>query len=495
MRNLFTFLCLSFIYLNSFSQEPSWTNIDERKLKFPSSMYLTGFYSSPYDKGKPETEQLKVLLDYAKTDIVENISVAITSETNVRTEQTSKSFSQTLTAQSKSKAVAELTGLKTETYVDPKRKNVYAFAFIKRSEVIDFYKAKIADLTIKVTTLLDEAAQSKTQSKEKAWQKYQLCAPVFREMEEANAILLGMQKSNNAAELYALEQRARKGLDEIESSSPTSVDDAAFTLANALKAQLTNGKPIQVFPLSYQDSRMLSPFSARLLQSMQSKLPAAGIIIDASKSAQQVLEGTYWKEGTDLRLIITCRELSGNILASAEVRLPISAIDASGVSYLPENFEEASVRQKVFTKDEIVDGGLHVDLWTNKGSDNLIFYENDEMKLFVRVNHECYLRFIYYMADGSKVLLMDDYYISSDKVNKPIELPESFTCAEPFGVENLQANAQTTQFDKLNTTLKDGYQFINDDNASIQVKTRGFKKKENTDLKAEKRLTFTTMKK
>lgn len=89
---------------------------------------------------------------------------------------------------------------------------------------------------------------------------------------------------------------------------------------------------------------------------------------------------------------------------------------------------------------------------------------------------------------------MDDYYIGSDKVNKPIEIPETFTCSAPFGVENLQLNAQTIPFEKLNITVSDGYNYIQDDNSTIQIKTRGFKRQENNILKAERRLIITTLK-
>lgn len=131
---------------------------------------------------------------------------------------------------------------------------------------------------------------------------------------------------------------------------------------------------------------------------------------------------------------------------------------------------------KAFKTDELTGGGFLAEIWTNKGDENLIYTEGEKLKLYVRINRESYIRVIYHMADGSKVLMVDNYYVGSDKVNTVYELPFEFECAEPFGVETLQLNAQTKAFDALNTTQQYGYDFISEKLNDILVNTRGFKK-------------------
>jgi hypothetical protein len=97
------------------------------------------------------------------------------------------------------------------------------------------------------------------------------------------------------------------------------------------------------------------------------------------------------------------------------------------------------------------------------------------------------------MNDGSQVLFVDNYYISSDKVNMVYELPYEFECSAPFGVETIQLNAQSVPFKKLNTRVEDGFEFVVDDLPVILANSRGFKKINDETLKAEKRLTLTTM--
>ena len=208
-----------------------------------------------------------------------------------------------------------------------------------------------------------------------------------------------------------------------------------------------------------------------------------------------VLTGTFWKETNEVKLIATLKDLNGKIVATAEAFIPNSYFETNKINYLPENFEQAYSKMRAFGLNEMIKGDLNVEIWTNKGDDNLLYTEGEKLKFFVRTNKECYLRFIYHLADGQSVLLLDNYYIAENMTNKVVEIPFEFECSEPYGVETLQANAQTVEFPKLATTKTDGYDFINDNLNEVLLNTRGFKKVVSNDVqKAEKRLIFTTMK-
>lgn len=208
-----------------------------------------------------------------------------------------------------------------------------------------------------------------------------------------------------------------------------------------------------------------------------------------------MLSGTYWEEGDFLKFISVLKDLNtSKTMASAENRIPKSWLQANKIELKPENFEEALLRQKVMTKDEIIGGGLLLNVWTNKGDDNLLFTEGEIMKLSVRVNHECYLRFIYYFADGTKTLLEDNYYISSDLVNKVVTLPTDYKCFPPFGAETLQVVAQNERFEPLEIKEENGYKIIVKNTQEVVNTIRGFKKDSDQKLFAEKRLTISTIK-
>jgi hypothetical protein len=286
---------------------------------------------------------------------------------------------------------------------------------------------------------------------------------------------------------------------EANRGSANTLDDACFFIARGLTLQTGKvSSPVRVSAISFQDTRMGSELSNRIHQSLTSRLVSTAgynVIPTGPASDGFLLTGTYWKDSGEIKLIATLREDNGRILATAEAILPMEWITKNNIRYLPENFEDAYARMRVFDKDEIVKGDLNVEIWTNKGDDNLIFTEGEKLKFYVRTNKECYIRFIYHLADNQSVLLLDNHYIASNMVNRVVEIPDEFECAEPFGVETLQVNAQTKPFDHLNVRNQDGYDFISESLNEVIAGTRGIKKvTPETVEKAEKRIVFTTLK-
>jgi hypothetical protein len=150
-------------------------------------------------------------------------------------------------------------------------------------------------------------------------------------------------------------------------------------------------------------------------------------------------------------------------------------------------------KQPSNTTAENTNQGFIIDIRTNKGQDNVLYSEGEEARFEVQSNRSCYLRFIYLMADGTQVLLLDNYYLSGDKANQWFQIPYTFECAEPFGLETLQLNASTEKFDPLLTHQQSGYTFIQGSLEDSLLITRGLKKKKGV-LTAEKSLSIITRK-
>jgi hypothetical protein len=160
----------------------------------------------------------------------------------------------------------------------------------------------------------------------------------------------------------------------------------------------------------------------------------------------------------------------------------------------PANYKAALADQKVFSRDEIAGGGLTLEAWTNKQTQGNLFTGGEAMKVLVRVNMPCYLRFIYHMADGKRVLLLDEYFMDASKVNVAYEIPQEFECAAPFGGEVLQLLARTGKFESIRTQQVDGYDYLQDELKNVVAGLRGMKAAKSKILQAEQRIVVTTMK-
>ena len=495
-------LLLVLTLLQAHAQAPSWIDFDSRKQLFPQSVFLTGFASAKYDKEKPKDELLNDLTGYAKSELVEGITVTVYSKSILHTQEKSKTVSQNYTQTTASFSNAELPGLKIETWDDKKDKQLYAFACVRTNDLLEYHQVKLKEKREKVISNLQEGDQlRKTRKNKAALQYFQDCLPLLAELDASFSIIQALTKQAQQADIQQLSVQVRRGLEELSHIAAITPTEAAEIMADEIATKIKGQKlKLQLLPFTYQDSKMAGEFSSSLHEALKQNLSGKGVslvepsIAEGGVKAEGLFTGVYWAETKQLRLSGVVKGKNGVVIAGAEALLSKDWFTADNKSWLPEQFEDAGKRMKIFKEGEIVGGGLNLDLWTNKGDENLLFHQNDTLKLYIRSNHECYLRFVYYMADSSKVLLMDDYYIGSDKVNKVVQVPESFICAEPFGIESLVLNGQTSPFAKLSTTKRDGYVFIENEVKEIVAQSRGFKRVNNETLNGEKRLIINTIK-
>ncbi|WP_109831344.1 DUF4384 domain-containing protein [Reichenbachiella versicolor] len=509
MKNSLIAFLLIFSNLASFAQEASWTNYSRRNAMYPESKYLTGFSSELIVKEEPREDILERLSGYAKDKLVQSIVTDIQSTVTLEINTSNGTTNEDLKSASVSAANATIAGLKVETYISEgkKEKTAYAFAYAKKTEVIQYYENAIKSFIDKFNSdfgiVENHISQGNNQKALKILFGFQTD---FREIEHAQMILVTLTGNYNLpstkrSEINSFKAKVEQKINSIRSNQQFSLEDAAYYIAFAMSTQLTDkSTPISINNFTYEDTPMGSPFSRRLKFAIEQKLTLEGFSVTNNAATENdilVLNGTYWEESDKLKIVTILRsKKDSKAVSSSECYLPKSTLINNGIVFKPENYKQALINMKEFAANEVTGGNLNIEIWTNKGKDNLIYTEGEILKLFVRANKECYLRIVYYLADGSKVLLLDNYYINRDLINKTYELPYEFECAEPFGVETLQMNAQDEPFEELYTEEQYGYEFITEGIAAIQVKSRGFKRVKSTsteEVKAEKRLVFTTM--
>jgi predicted house-cleaning NTP pyrophosphatase (Maf/HAM1 superfamily) len=495
-----------------FSQQPNWIDFTYRKMKYPDREYLASFIWNEADRKDNPAEKIEELKEAARNEISSSLQVRVKSMTvsNVveANEQLNKYFKQATSAYTD----IELSGLKYNTYYDKRKDKVYVMGYVKKSALIDYYRNRCRQKLSKTEELINKAKSYQEKGNQaEAYKIYLKAGQIIKNIESFHSVLVGLQVTDPEKLYLDKTNHYKETIDDetisIKQASNSSLDDLAYFIADNLQKQIENPeKSIQVVYFTYGETQMTSPFSRRLLHQLKQELiTTAGYhvktINNTGKPGEKntvglLLTGSYWEEGSDLKVSAVLKDIqNGNIVAAVDDRLSQAVLADQNISFKPANFKEAYSRMQAFRKDEVIDGGMNAEVWTNKGQNNLLYAENDTMRLYVRVNKPAYIRVIYYLADGSKVLLLDNYYIGKDKVNKVYEIPDKFVCAPPFGVETLQLSARTKPFEDLQTHEQYGYTFIEGDVGTILKNIRGFKRVKNEDMKAEARLTITTMKK
>ncbi len=500
-----------FIYSSSLCQinkKPKWIEYSKRQMLFPSSQYVIGFSSEKINKEESKEEMFERLKNNAKTQLIETIYVKIksitTSKIAVENEETVSSIKQS----SVSLSNVKISGLSTETYYDKRRSTCYVITYAKRNDISKLYKTTIANKKLKIEQEISNAKSfAKNKDLPNALKSYNNTGSIFRDIEEAQALIIAFEyKSINAPELYIkevnnLKLEVRNGITALQKNKLLTLSDVCYFISHNLKIQTGKiNQTIRLANFTYQDTKMASQFSKRMTVAFQQELVNQGFNITTNASPFDsddillILNGTYWEDGDYIKIVSVLRELkTGKAIASIEGLLPKKWLESRNIKFKPNNYEEAYNNFVKFTKNQINSTGLVVNFSTNKGDDNLIYTKGEVLKIYIKTNKECYIRFIYYLADGSKVLLLDNYFIGNSIVNKIFQIPHEFECTDPYGVETLQLVAKTSRFDMLNTYKEDGYEYITDELKIVLRKTRGFKKKTNQDGITEKRLIITTM--
>jgi hypothetical protein len=480
---------------------PDWVKNFGSSSKYPDSAYLVGFgISAEKDPAKAREDAINKAL----ADISRRIRVGISSKTSSAIQETNLQVAEDVSVVTQSSTSLHLEGIHTETYADDDK--LYALAYVKRSALADLYRAKLSHLQDELRGLVDEAQALEAKGdKTQAIEKYSSTFPVFAELEEAISVIV-VAASAPAGDIDTLtisQEKVSKAIGDMVNKPIHTLDDAAWFISYTISQQDTGkADSARVAPLTYQDTKMGSRFGRYmqqlLAQKLDEQLATSGQTGAEKRSthAPWLVSGTYWLEGENVKLFVRARdEKSGAITANSEITFPRSVIDST-LSLTPQNFAQAMSDQRVFDKDELAAGGLQVEVWTDKGSDGIVYAKDDTMKVYVRVNRPAYVRLVYHMADGRRTLLYDSYYISSNLVNQVVPVPGEFVCSEPYGAEVLQVFARTEEFEPVETVKVDGFRILKEDLQKFVAQTRGMRiPAHSTIQQAEARVMVTTLEK
>ena len=527
-RNTVAFCLLFFAGLTLFStstsakaKKPEWVTNYGRSASYPETQFLIGFGAS----SGIGTETKEIAQDNARADLSRSIIVNVESQLSTLKKDEGLDFSQKLSSLTQSSTSLQgIIGLNTEIFIDredKKNPTTYALAYARRSALNRIYMQKRTQLRNQIRTTV---ALAESNEKELALKYYLQSRPFFEELKKVETILavsgrMGsissafgeLEGEDSLLSLTAVNHR----IDQLALNQISDISHVAGSAVFQLNQQTDNTKqPVMVVPFTYQDTGMSSQFSRYLQRHLEtqmdntvnqnpqfraaSKQVMRDLVLAAG--AECLLAGSYWEKGNQILVLATLRDIkTGKSLASVRVEFPLGILPEN-ISIKPQNFAAAMIQQQAFAEGEIVSSQLQVEVWTNRGSENVLFNSGEEMRVYVRVNRQSYVRLLYILADGAKTLLFDGLYIDQSKVNQVVEVPEVFECASPFGAEMMIAVARTKLFDPLATVEVGGYFFLQSTNSQVTADltrgTKGFKrkKKEGSEIQqSESRLVITTM--
>ena len=440
--------------------QPSWYAAPE--LSYPRGEYLIGL---GIGSGGDPAERLRVAEENARGDLIRSIRTRISSEFLSETSETGAQLDAFFRSRVVSNAALEVDGVRIAER-DHRGQLAYALALLPRAEGRRRHADRIARLDEEIDRLYQAAEKQERHGQtEGALKAYLGMYPVLASRDEVQAVLLALGDfaANAFRELDGAGDRATVrrsdvdgAIDRLTGGVFSRVDAAATALVFRLAQQLRPDQPLVVLPFTYGETRFASPFSRYLEQAMNHKLAGSGLRPVSVRpgfrprttehnregarqaGAELIVTGTYLPRGSSLKIFALATELeAGTKVAAAEVELDTALVVREGLDFVPQNFQRALQDAGVFGAGELVSGRLRVEAWTDRGSENIVLEENEEVTLAVRVNQACYVQLLYHLADGKRVLLYNNYYIDQANANHAVVLPDTLIVDRPFGVEVL----------------------------------------------------------
>ena len=498
------------------AQVPDWVEGMGESPSHPSSTYLTGFGIAHLKPGKSRDEALGEAVNAARRNAAEKIRVSILGTVESRTEERDTSLQQYFSAVTESRTILELEGLDNVTYLDGEADLLYALAFARKELLAERYSRASGIVRARLNAHVQNGrAASARNDAGTALASYMQALPLIRQIEELVGILMVLRDGSPAspgdaapatrdAELAAAVETE---LSSLLKRPVRTLDDAGALLIHILSGQIGEERTtLRIEPPSLEDTRTGSPFSRHLHEALLTSaaaVPAWSILAVDTPGVMRggvepgshiVVRGTYWDVPGGVRVRLLARGMEGGaIVGSAVVTISDGIVGASGFSTMPANYTDVAPDLRKFEEHNAPQGGLQLELWTNKGGENPVFVKGERMRVFVRTNMPCVVRLIYHLADGQRTVLMDGHRIGAEETGEAVRVPGEFECDAPYGAEVLQAFASTTTLPRLAVEHRDGYAYVSGSLDDMLRTSRGRPRSGSEALTAEARVVVTTM--
>jgi len=486
-----TILSALLILTITVSAIPSWFT-SNLTLEYPDYFIGKGF-AEIQDGNIPEAEN-KAKLEALK-DASSSISCSVSGEIiNNREETESRNLTEIneyFLSETKVKTNLEIMGyeiLKTKQG----KKNFFVLIGVPEKDLLNSFKNKIKNSIKEIFDNFVLAEELTDSNPEQSIRKYEQCAYQTGVLQDDLQIYLFLNNwqndfRNDISKLPS-QSKIENKLILLADTTPKSTEILASQLLEPfLHKQFVNYSYV-FYPFEYQNTGFVSNFGKNFAEIcsnlIQDENRRRRIPFKRYQEADKIFRGKIIESDNGMFLTLTMESLNKGDLKSNQLFVNKTTCENIGWHRIkPENLESA-LKNKIALYNAIqTDNNLKVDIQTDKMSDGpVIYYYEEEPKIFIRTNKVCFIRLMYIFADGTKTLLSENYPISNDQANQWIQIPFEGVICEPSGVEQLILQASTERQPHINYRREDlgsgNYINIIEKEISSQIaKTRGIKLK------------------
>jgi len=349
VKNLMLLVVLALINFGLLAQRPQWIDYSWRVTNLPESENIVAFISGVNNTGENSNDLLTRYEEQARANLIQQIQVQVQTATDFRIANLDAKTTEAFKMRSVSLSRADIAGMRIERFYDRRRNEAFSIAWVNKAELIHYYNNVINNTLGQIDAKLHTGDNYKQRDNTKdALKSFYESMPLFAQLEEAQFILIALGQSADNNLKFALgneyNQQALNAINALQQSPRADLDELSYFMAYGLFLQLGDiDEPLYVNPLGFESSGLQSEFSVRFDQAFKRSLIRAGNYrIESnpdrtSQSRQLIAEGTYWREGDEIKVNTTIWR-QGVALAAAEVAMPYAWIRENNINWVPEQF-------------------------------------------------------------------------------------------------------------------------------------------------------------
>jgi hypothetical protein len=287
MRRLVPILGLLLVVLQLAAQAPDWCNAASRKMHYPPEIWYTGYVEGEQQSGEILEKAMSRLKDAARVELVSTIRTSVEQTIQERTssdlQQSTTYFEEdirdTYVSDTRiSSSIRDIPGLKIEAYHNPNTKQIAAFAYLKRTTLINQLTRRIAlELGKAESTLSQAETYINNGQKEQAQALLEKIFKQFETVEEAQSLLAIVDDEADAESLQIEQLHNMK------------------KIFSNLSAQIQNATKIYL----YCDANLFDTKDAMLVGKIRGELSQLGVsfVTEAEQSNWAIYVEVSTREG------------------------------------------------------------------------------------------------------------------------------------------------------------------------------------------------------
>jgi hypothetical protein len=322
------------------AQEPNWISSDYRSQNYPSNSYLVGFSETSDVNKKYIDEELKQMVDAAKSQLIQSVRVQVNSVSTSKVSDFNGEIDDYFNQKTTSQSDLKLVGLQTESYYDKKEKKAYAIAYVSKMKMVEYYRSEIGKNIIDITNIIDQSEQLLESSNlKKAFESGLGAYNKFFDIDESQKVLMAIGATSSldvrVEEVNELNSDFQSLMLRIKTDKRMSIDDLGFIVANGLmKFQGDDHRSIKLTSFTYEQTGFTSDFSYKLSKTMEQSLP------EELQTTGYVIKGVYLYEGDVIVVKSSIADVKSNrVLGRITAKITEAELISNTIGVIPPDIK------------------------------------------------------------------------------------------------------------------------------------------------------------